>query len=296
MTNKEFRFENLSFGDVIIAKRGVNTDNIKEGHKNGPFIVLENNGKYLTCLYCTSQINRKKLIKLNKEVTNLEKDTYVTTNTYQISINEYLNFVSSLGENTKKNIIKSLYLSGKKFNFEMPCIEVGDIIRHGSRYLVIDEEKDDYIVIKIDYDTLELDFSKKLLLPKKNQYSREGYLTISTLNEINKNTKKLRHDSEYQNLKSKLETKKVVPLKTGNLVIYKKMLCYIYYELNDKRLAFIVSKDEMPKSELVLIGGEEYYINFKNKYEFDSNNNQVSLFAIATNEEQENIKIQRKKR
>ena len=61
MTNKEFRFENLSFGDVIIAKRGVNTDNIKEGHKNGPFIVLENNGKYLTCLYCTSQINRKKL-------------------------------------------------------------------------------------------------------------------------------------------------------------------------------------------------------------------------------------------
>ena len=40
MTNKEVIFNSLTFGNLILAKRLPNTQEIEKDHRNGPFLVL----------------------------------------------------------------------------------------------------------------------------------------------------------------------------------------------------------------------------------------------------------------
>ena len=49
--SKEYIFNNLTFGNLIFAKRLPDTSEIEEGHKNGPFLVLGRKDNYLVCLF-----------------------------------------------------------------------------------------------------------------------------------------------------------------------------------------------------------------------------------------------------
>ena len=57
METCDMDFELANFGDIIWAKRYKNEENmlsIPEGHREGPYVVIENRGNYLVCLYCSS--------------------------------------------------------------------------------------------------------------------------------------------------------------------------------------------------------------------------------------------------
>ena len=58
----------LSFGNLILAKRASNTKKISHGHRNGPFLVLENKDGVLSCLYATSNEQAESLLKISKKV------------------------------------------------------------------------------------------------------------------------------------------------------------------------------------------------------------------------------------
>lgn len=59
MTNKEVIFNSLTFGNLILAKRLPNTQEIEKGHRNGPFLVLGRKDDKLVCLYATSKENKE---------------------------------------------------------------------------------------------------------------------------------------------------------------------------------------------------------------------------------------------
>lgn len=288
-SNKEVIFESLSFGSLILAKREKNTKNIDKGHRNGPFLVIGRKNKYLICLYATSK-NTNSIIKISKNNYNLNKDTYITSKTKLISINEFLTSIYYLNEKEKKNLIKFLYINGiNKYDFlDEPNIETGDIIKLENYHLIIGEKNNNYITIKVEFDETDIlykfDYKNKKLLPKNLQYKRVAFLSDEELSKCICEVKK------YGKLNTKIDEKIISPLKVGNLIIYKNLLYYLYYELGDKKLSFAVSKNQTPVSKKIIINGEVYHANFGLKRDFDENQENVLLVAEATEEEKKLIK------
>ena len=62
MSNKDIIFNNLKFGDLILAKRELDVSRIKRGHKVGPFVVIGRKNGYLICLYCTSSNSKGSIL------------------------------------------------------------------------------------------------------------------------------------------------------------------------------------------------------------------------------------------
>ena len=284
---KEEIFKKLSFGNLIYAKRASDTSEIEEGHKVGPFLVIGRKDEYLVCLYCTSK-NNDSLIKLSDDNYCLRKETYITSSVQLISIDEFISLMYLLKEREQRNLFKSIYIKGlvKKFksyiDIEEPPLEIGDVVKiDKNKYLIIGETADEYLTIKAKYSKgrYDLNPNSKKSLSKKSKYKRIGFLldielkkTIDWISEVNN-----------------------PPLRVGNLIISDKLLYYLYYELGDKKLAFLVKRNSTPFTQEVTISSEKYYINFNSKREFEKGYTNVCLVATATKEENENIKKLRRR-
>lgn len=301
MTNKEFIFNSLSFGSLIIAKRLPNTYKIKNGHKNGPFLVLERKDKKLICLYATSKKNKNSLVKISKNNYNLNKDTYITSIIKSISIDDFLTSIYCLNEKESKNLIKALYINelDNHIFLDEPDLEVGDIVQSACQHLIIGETVDNYITIKVEYNnsdmTYDLDYEHKNTLPKNRKYKRIDFLSDEEIDKYITEFKKNYNFKESEKLNKKIPDLAASPLKVGNLIIHKHLLYYLYYELGNKKLSFSVSKNETPISQKITIGGDVYYANFNSKRDFDENQKNVFLVNSATEEEKQMIKKKRKR-
>ena len=299
MTNKEVIFNSLSFGNLILAKRLPNTQEIAKGHRNGPFLVLGRKDDKLVCLYATSKENKETLMKISKSNYNLHKDTYITSCVRLISIDEFLSSIYYLNEKEKKNLIKFLYINGlKNYSFiDEPNLEIGDVIQLKHQHLIIGENNDSYITIKVDYDVLSgsytFDYKHKNTIPKNLKYKRVAFLSEEEINNCIAESKKNYNSKKHGKLDKKVPEKFETPLKVGNLIIYKSLLYYLYYELGDKKLSFSVSKNQTPISQEITIGGNVYYANFGLKRDFDENQENTLLVATATEEEKQLIKKKR---
>ena len=301
MTNKEVIFNSLSFGSLILAKRLQDTRKIQKGHRNGPFLVLGRKDGYLICLYATSKYSRDSLIKISKNNYNLNKDTYITSSIRLISINEFLSSIYYLDEKEKKNLIKSLYINGlQKYTFlDEPSLEIGDIIQLKQRHLIIGETIDNYVTIKVEYSNSgvidSFDYKHKNLISKNLKYERVAFLSDEEINKCIDEAKKSYTSQKVGKLDKKMSEKNESPLKVGNLIIYKNLLYYLYYELGNKKLSFAVSKNQTPISQEITIGGDVYYANFGSKQDFDENQDNTLLVATATEQEKQLIKKKKNK-
>jgi len=299
MTNKEVIFNSLSFGDLILAKRLPDTRHIEKGHRNAPFLVLGRKNEKLICLYATSNENVDSLIKISKNNYNLNKDTYITSKMILISINEYLTSLYYLNDLEKKNLIKSLYINGFENYHFLPesKLEIGDIIKLRQRHLIIDETPDDYITIKAEYNPSNKSYifcyDNKNLFPKNLEYKRVDFLSNDELKKCIIEFKKITNSKKLEKIDKRISQKIVSPLKVGNLIVYKNLFYYLYFELGNKKLAFSVSKNKTSISKKIIIGGDEYYANFGCKRDFDENQENVRLVCTANEEEKQLIKQKR---
>lgn len=299
MTNKEVIFNSLSFGNLILAKRLPNTQEIEKGHRNGPFLVLGRKDDKLVCLYATSKENKEYLMKISKSNYNLHKDTYITSYVRLISIDEFLSSIYYLNEKEKKNLIKFLYINGLQnyYFIDEPNLEIGDIIQLKHQHLIISENDESYITIKVDYDvsssSYTFDYKHKNIIPKNLKYKRVAFLSEEEINNCIVESKKNYNSKKHGKLDKKVPEKFETPLKVGNLIIYKSLLYYLYYELGNKKLSFSVSKNKTSISQEIIIGGNVYYANFGLKQDFDENQENTLLVATATEEEEQLIKKKR---
>ena len=300
MTNKEVLFNSLGFGDLILAKRLSDTRKIENGHRNGPVLVIGRSKEQLICLYGTSKENKNTLIKILKNNYNLNKDTYITSCIRLISINDFLTSIYHLNEKEKKILTKSLFINGfKNYSFlKEPDIEIGDIIQLNCQHLIIGETSENYVTIKVKYNDTDkiyvFDYKHKNLLPKNYRYKRVAFLSDEEINKVISESKRSYTSKRYGKLEEKSNVETNNALKVGNLIIYKRLLYYLYYELNDKKLSFAVSKNQTPISEKITIGGEVYYANFKLKQDFDENQENIILVSTASEEEKQFIKKKRR--
>lgn len=299
MTNKEVLFNNLSFGNLILAKRLPNTCGIEKGHRNGPFLVIGRKDKNLICLYATSKKITTPLAIMPKGNYTLKKQTYITSNIKLISIDEFLAPIYYLNEKEKKDLIKRLYINGlENCSFlKEPKLETGDIIKSKQEHLIVGERLDDYITIKVEYNSsdgiLEADYNHKHFLPKKAKYKRIGFLSEEEVNKHIIAAKKNYNQKKHGKLVKKETEESISPLRIGNLINYNRLFYYLYFELGDKKLAFSVSKNQTPISKEITIGGDIYYANFGSKRDFDENLENVLLVSTATEEERKLIKMKR---
>lgn len=155
ITNKEFIFNSLSFGNLILTKRLQDTSKLEHGHKTAPFLVLRRKDNYLICLYITSKENKSSLIKISKNNYNFKKDTYITSNISLIPIDQFITQIYHLTEKESKNLLKVLYMKGLEnyTSFAEPTLEIGDIIQLKQLHLIISETADNYITIKVEYNS-----------------------------------------------------------------------------------------------------------------------------------------------
>lgn len=302
MTNKDTLFNSLSFGSLILAKRSPNTGEIEYGHRNGPFLVLSRKDDKLVCLYATSKENKNSLIKILKNNYNLNKDTYITSFIKLISIDDFLTSLYYLSEREIKNLSKVLYINGLEnyICLNEPSLEIGDIIQLKHQHLIIGETDDNYIIIKAEYNSYDMnyhfDYNHRNLLQKNVKYKRVAFLSDEEINKCITASKRTYNFQNCGKFEKKIPELVVSTLKVGNLIAYKDLLYYLYYEIGNKKLSFSVSKNQTPISQEITIGGNVYYANFGLKQDFDEKQENTLLVATATEEEKQKIKEKRRKR
>ena len=226
MSNKEVIFNSLSFGNLILAKRLPNTQEIEKGHRNGPFLVVGRKDDKLVCLYATSKDKKDSLLKISKSNYNLNKDTYITSYIRLISIDEFLSSIYYLNEKEKKDLHKFLYINGlQNYSFiKEPNLEIGDIIQLKHQHLIIGEREDNYTTIKVDYDVDNVkyvfDYKHKNIIPKNLKYKRIAFLSLEEINNCIAESKKNYISKKHGKLEKKESENFETPLKVGNLITY----------------------------------------------------------------------------
>lgn len=287
--SKEYIFNNLTLGNLILAKRAPDTSEIEEGHKIGPFLVLGRKGDYLVCLYGTSKSSNS-LIKLSKNSYTLSKDTYIKSSIKLISFEDFISLMYQLKDREIRNLFKSIYLKGLEnnfknyINFKEPPLEIGDIIQLSKhKHLIIEVTDNNYITIKLEYDSIsdsyQFNYKNRNSLSKDLEYKRIGFLS----------------DDEIKRYSDKIPEFSNSPLKIGNLIVSRKLLYYLYCEIGAKKLSFSVSRKCTPLSEEITIDGKKYYAKFNSRREFFKSCSDVRLIATATKEENDEIAKKRRR-
>lgn len=287
--SKEYIFNNLTLGNLILAKRAPDTSEIEEGHKIGPFLVLGRKGDYLVCLYGTSK-SFNSLIKLSKNSYTLSKDTYIKSSIQLISFEDFISLMYQLKDREIRNLFKSIYLKELEDKFkpyidiEKQVLEVGDIIEaNKGKYLIIKVTDTSYIAIKANYNKAsggyKFNYKNKISLSKDFDYKRIGFLS----------------DEEIRKYSDKIPEFSNSPLKIGNLIVSRKLLYYLYCEIGAKKLSFSVSRKRTPLSEEIIIDGKKYYAKFNSRREFFKSCSDVRLVATATKEENDEINKKRRR-
>lgn len=116
------RFKNISFGDIVQAKR-IDKNNptlvIEPGHTIGPFLVLENKGDTLLCLFGSSNCNKfnasNRFIIDNRYYDKLTKQTCFYINRFsEITLDIYIKKLGTLNECDSHILQRKLNVLGRK--------------------------------------------------------------------------------------------------------------------------------------------------------------------------------------
>lgn len=190
---EEYNINNLNIGDVILAKRyktKKEKNKIKEGHREGPYIIIKKTKCRIYGIACTSN-PKAGSFSLGKLNNNTNKNSYIICNKVQIiNKNNYIRKICSI-DNDKLNLVyKSLYLSLSnikiknitKKDCKFICIK-GDIIKYKNNLYYINS------IIKNNYECfifnlkLKKVHNRNIFIINKNNYTfdytKKYYLNIN---------------------------------------------------------------------------------------------------------------------
>lgn len=250
-------------GDIIWARRYKNEKEkqaIPDGHREGPFIVLSNNGKELVCVMCTGVDytidHPTKYMEINYVNYNLRKDTFVRLESTIITSSEFITRLDTLRSHDLNQLYKKYKINNPKSKYEFHY-DVGDIVSlNGQLYYIYSNEYSYFKAFCIN----RTNKSKNVFVNNSNRYSF-NFEGISKLN-IDSDFElvdiidepqrvEMRYSSYLKDKKEKSE------VRIGTLVEYENKLYYIYGEYKENFMVYKVCN----KGNAVKVAGKNYFIS-----------------------------------
>ena len=294
--------------DIIRAKRYKNETQkllIREGHQEGPYIVLDKCDEGLVCSKGTSvdQSNRLNYyFKIRNIKYKLFKETYFKCCDFEI-IDDY-SFIEKIDELKKEDIESLLRLLKRNrknyyYNKKGECkkinipFQVGDIINNIKNYLIIDIKDKKLFCIEIkttksylknnfeysDYNYL--DYSNIVIFDTNDELEYINTIDNNLLNNILKKQKEYIENKKNQTIAQR-----------GSVIRKENQYYYIYGEEGKDWLVMEIFNIEDLSREKIIINNKIFFtdyvslkINKKDSFE---------ICFTANNQEIDNIKMQRK--
>lgn len=310
VADKEYaisEYNNLKIGDIIWAKRYANEEEmeqIAEGHRVGPYVVVENSEKGLKCLYSTSSPQKIKFLYYTTSTLENNKPTNIClTKTAVITLDRFIKKAGSLSEDDIKGLYKKINMvkhNGVFIDVFAPHIplEKGDIIFYlNNLYLIIDENKNKLTCIELNLNQESFDFALQIgdntyhgNVSKTKEIYNSGSLTRYYF---------INHDALYKivNLRNQhleyLQQKNEI--QRGSLVKFNDKLYYIYGEIGNQWQAFSVGVEYDEELCCLIIDQKKFYTNFLDLVTIEKNQNNFQVLTLASEREIQNIKDSKKR-
>lgn len=300
-------YNNLKIGDIIWAKRYSNEEEmerIAEGHRVGPYVVIEKDERGLKCLYTTSTPQKMQFLYYTISTLENNKPTNIclTKNAF-ITLDRFIKKAGSLSEDDVKGLYKKINLAkhnGIFVDVFAPYIplEKGDVLLSRSNlYLIIDEEENRLTCIGLNSNRKTFDFSL-------NIDDQTLYACVNNTKEIYNNGSLARfnfvdNETLYKiiNLRNQyleyLQQKNEI--QRGSLVKFNDKLYYIYGEIGNQWQAFSVDIEYDEELCCLIIDQEKFYTNFLDLFTIEKKQNNVQVLTLASEREIQNIKDSKKR-
>lgn len=294
--------------NIIIAKRYKDETEkllIPEGHREGPYIVVDRCDEGLICSKGTSVDQSERLdlyIKLDNLKYNLFKETYFKCADFEI-INNY-SFIGKIDELKKEDIEKLLklikkigkdYFRNGEHQYEKLILpfQVGDIINNVNNYLVIDIKDEKLYCIKIKKSTyylknnfeykdhIYLDYSNIFIFDMSDEIECINTIDNKLLNGILKKQKEYLEKEKNQTIAQR-----------GSVIKKENQYYYIYGEEGQDWLVMEIFTNMNSCNGKILLGDTIYYTSY-NDIKINKKDSFVVCF-MANKYEIDKIKSQRK--
>lgn len=292
--------DDIIVGDIIWAKRYYTEEeknNIPEGHREGPFIVIAKTkeGIYATQGTSTDLELKYDYFEINKEDYNLYKDTHFRLKYFKLMDNkEIIRLLGHLNKNDEERLFKQLKkIYGIIVNeigakeFALP-LQIGDIIIYKDRQFIIIDINEELTILDINNIKLKgkldiqkinnLDYSKVLKINKNSDIKFRGSVSDKVLNRI------LINKNNYFKYLEDLKT-----IQRGSVIETKNKYYYIFGEEGQEWMTFELNKNGINEIE---INNKTYYTNF-NEVRIPKKNN-YNILYLCSEEEKNHLKNLRK--
>lgn len=276
----EHLYNQIEVGNIIWAKRynnEIDKEKIAEGHREGPYIVLNKEDGKLICTQGTSVMPYKEdddvYFYLNNAEYNLAKDTFFklfrmdSINNYQI-----IKILDKLNEKDKNRLFKQIKLLHKAYytkeghfiKLNLP-IQIGDIVKQkNKKFIVVDINDNKIVCLNLNN---EINFNDNRQLRYTNfsnlDYSKINHFelddNIKYINTVNNQILKiiLNEWKNYINNSKNVET-----TQRGSIIIKDNKYYYVYGEEGNEWLIFEISKMPIKDAEQIEIGNLKYYTKY----------------------------------
>ena len=295
--------DEVDINEIIWAKRydtELEKEEIKPGHRNGPFLVVGKCDKGLICFKGTgTEPIDEKHLRLDKRKYNFHKDSYYNLKYLKIiTPSTYSHKMSILRSDDIEKLYRTIKLNKIYFEedkkIDIPY-QVGDIINFKRNYLIIDKKDNKLLCVLIDDSITNLNTNISFDKFKNLDYSNiiefdindNNIRYITTVND-NIILNVLKREKEFVlNLENQHNTQRGSIIKSNNNYYY------VYAMEGQDCLCFQIIKKEKSNYYELKINNKKYYTNFEDikilKKEIQE------TISLSTNEEIELIKNYRKK-
>lgn len=306
----ENMYSQIVVGDIIWAKRYENEKEknlIPEGHREGPYIVLQIKDGKLFCTQGTSVVPHEEdygnHFVLSSSMYNLAKETFFKL--YKVDvINEHqvIRILDKLNQKNKDQLFKQIKQLKKIYHtkegtfikLDLP-IQIGDIISVNCQtFIVIDVNENILICLFLKN---HIDYKKSFQLEYMNfndlDYSKTNCIELNNnikfINTVNNNVIKSilkswqEHISNYKNIET---------TQRGSIILKDNNYYYIYGEEGQDWLSFEISKNHNKNIDKIQIGNDIYYTKYDD-LKISKKESFVNIY-LCTEKEKDNIKQLRK--
>lgn len=299
-----------AYGTIIWAKRYFNDEerlSIPEGHREGPFVIINNIPDGSVCLYATGATPKsgnfysKVLILHELEYSSiLKKRTYVRVDKSSIlTDNEIISVQGELNEREKHELTKKLALTYEDdattrslIPYKHIHLEAGDIIKvDGRPFLIIRETEDknyecmpitksnDEPGITIEGVKYKVDFKNPIIIPSTTTRERMSCLNHLQMQIIN---------NQYQSFLDYKE--RYGKIERGSVVTQGKKFYYINGDVSNMFTGYKIKKGTNKNLANFFIDGEEFSSDFTGRVEFPKKDHEYHFYTNATEKEMDRIK------
>lgn len=277
---EEQLLETIEVGDIIWAKRYKNKtdmEKIPEGHREGPYIVLNKDMDNLICTQGTSvtppEDDYDAYFNLNNEGYSLTKKTFFKLYKMDfISNYQVVKVLDKLNKKDKDALFRQIKLLHKVYytkegyfiKLDLP-IQVGDIIsQNNKKFIVIDISDNKIICLNLNNEINFNDNGQLRYINFSNlDYSKMNYFelddNIKYINTLNNKIIKIIL-GEWKNYINNLKNVEIT--QRGSIIVKDNKYYYVYGEEGTEWLVFEISTAPIKEGDQIQIGSLKYYTKY----------------------------------